>query len=730
MSSLPITHSPAFKLRRFVNWFPMGLTYALLYMGRYNLTVSKNALGELMTKEDFGIIFGVGTVVYAFAFLLNGPLVDKIGGRKGILIASMGAGVMNLAMGFYLHWVIKSGEVTNDQIRLVFTFLYAGNMYFQSYGAVAIVKVNSHWFHVRERGGFSGIFGTMISSGIFLAFTVNGWILNAVTGPIAASQVEAAKWVFFAPAGLLFIFFLIELFLLRDAPAGAGFEDFDTGDASSGEEGKHVPILTIMKRIVTNPIILTVALIEFCTGVLRNGVMHWFPIYAKEIWVLPGSHYLRYGSWGNAWIVGLIFVAAAVLFFAGTRAKGARKAWLFISGALLFLAPFIQGGWGGILFVAGVIGANVAGWVSDLFFGSRRAPVAGILYAVLAIASVGMFFTLGGTYNRVGWASAPKPFAAGDRIMSIDGTEVATWKEVETALAVAVPRHIETDTAENDAESGGAAVPAGDGRKRSVVPVVVSRNGEDVELEVMVDLFEEDLQPPIWGILPHNGARATDDGAPPMIFSLQAGDAIEGLAGAFDELEARITKNTFTTWEEVSFAVSAVPAIGIGDAKWDPEKRMCTYGGTGIPEGEEPSTGLLYTRLTRSGKSIDLLLRDPAPKMKAGDKRTLKAGPILRLNPLWLGLIVFIMSIGVIGTHGLLSGTATMDFGGRKGAATAVGMIDGFVYLGTGLQSFSLGYLTTRDWALWPLFLFPFGIIGFLLLRRIWYAIPTGKKKA
>jgi len=43
----------------------------------------------------------------------------------------------------------------------------------------------------------------------------------------------------------------------------------------------------------------------------------------------------------------------------------------------------------------------------------------------------------------------------------------------------------------------------------------------------------------------------------------------------------------------------------------------------------------------------------------------------------------------------MLSGTATMDFGGRKGAATAVGLIDGFVYLGTGVQSISLGFITS-----------------------------------
>jgi MFS transporter, OPA family, glycerol-3-phosphate transporter len=85
------------------------------------------------------------------------------------------------------------------------------------------------------------------------------------------------------------------------------------------------------------------------------------------------------------------------------------------------------------------------------------------------------------------------------------------------------------------------------------------------------------------------------------------------------------------------------------------------------------------------------------------------------------------VSTCVIGTHGLMSGTATMDFGGTKGAATAVGMIDGFVYLGTGVQSFALGWITTHNWHWWPLFLLPFALIGFYLLTRIWNKKPTPK---
>ena len=52
------------------------------------------------------------------------------------------------------------------------------------------------------------------------------------------------------------------------------------------------------------------------------------------------------------------------------------------------------------------------------------------------------------------------------------------------------------------------------------------------------------------------------------------------------------------------------------------------------------------------------------------------------------------------------------------------------VYLGTSVQSFSLGWITTQKggWAYWPWFLLPFGIIGTVLLVKIWHAIPSGKK--
>src|SRR5882762_9473564 len=102
----PLKHGPWFLSRRFINWFPLGMTYAFLYMGRYNLTVAKNALGTLMSNQDFGLIFGAGTATYAFSFLINGPLVDKIGGKRGIIIAAIGASIANILLGVLTYMVV------------------------------------------------------------------------------------------------------------------------------------------------------------------------------------------------------------------------------------------------------------------------------------------------------------------------------------------------------------------------------------------------------------------------------------------------------------------------------------------------------------------------------------------------------------------------------------------------------------------------------------------------
>ena len=67
-----------------------------------------------------------------------------------------GSGAANALMGY----MALSGNTFGMSPTVAFSVAFALNMYFQSFGAVSIVKVNAAWFHLRERGTFGGIFAS------------------------------------------------------------------------------------------------------------------------------------------------------------------------------------------------------------------------------------------------------------------------------------------------------------------------------------------------------------------------------------------------------------------------------------------------------------------------------------------------------------------------------------------------------------------------------------------
>lgn len=355
LPKVDVGHNDAFRRRRVMNWLPLGLTYAFLYMGRYNLTVSKRAFEQItdaagspmMGNDDFGYIFAAGTVVYGISFVINGPLTDRFGGKKAILWGAGGAALLNGVMAFCSWSLINRGAghaLIAANFTVLFSLLYAGNMYFQSFGAVAIVKVNASWFHVRERGVFGAIFGILISLGVYFAFDLGKKILNA----------WGVVMVFAIPTILLATFWIIDVFIVQDTPGQAGQKDFDTADASSGDDGPQLPALEVFKLMLKNPVIVTIAAIEFCSGFLRQAIMQWFGAFAKQT-----------------------------------------------NSVLSLKDSFVDDNWGMLLCCAGILGGVVAGTISDHVFQSRRGPVAGILYLGMLIGAVVLTFTY--ATPIVGW---------------------------------------------------------------------------------------------------------------------------------------------------------------------------------------------------------------------------------------------------------------------------------------------------------------------------------------
>jgi len=340
-----VQHSRAYRTRRFMNWFPLGLTYATYYMGRYNLNVSSKTMMDAfhLSKGEFGTIATAGFWTYALSVMINGPLSDRIGGKKAILIGAVGASALNLIIGllFLSGWQTK--------IIVGMSLLYAVNQYFQSFGALSVVKVNAPWFHVRERGIFGGIFGIMISSGYFLATTIGSVLLATF-----------ANWnvIWFVPAAAMVMMFVVDLLVVRNRPSHAGQADFDTGDGSNAHHAEDAPLALkdLLAKVFSNPVIVFLIFAEFCTGFVRQGVMLYFTEYLAEVYHLPKTN---------------------VLFW-----------------------------WTGVAFMlGGIFGGLLCGWMSDNLFQSRRPPVAFIFYLVQVVMLALLGFSLGrGTWLGQLWA--------------------------------------------------------------------------------------------------------------------------------------------------------------------------------------------------------------------------------------------------------------------------------------------------------------------------------------
>jgi OPA family glycerol-3-phosphate transporter-like MFS transporter len=345
-------HSIAFRRRRLLNWLPLGLTYSFLYFGRYNI---KQFQGIGLTEAEYGTVFGVGSAIYGISFLLNGPLTDRWGGRTTILISAAGSGLANLWMGY----MAMTGDTLGMPTVTAFSAAFALNMYFQSFGAVSIVKVNAAWFHLRERGTFGGIFGILISLGLYFAYDVGKRI----------TDVFAIEWLFFIPAGILFLFFVLSYLLVHNSPSDTGHEDFDLGDATN--EGERLTVVQVFVKLLTNPVIVTIAIIELCSGFLRQAILQWGVDFGRG---------LQLGD------------------------------------------TFVFQNWGMVSCIAGITGGIFAGAISDHLFQSRRSPISAVLYGIMLIGGIAIVPLLSTHPGAIGWIVALMSMA----IIGVHGMLTAT----------------------------------------------------------------------------------------------------------------------------------------------------------------------------------------------------------------------------------------------------------------------------------------------------------------
>ena len=359
-----------FRARRAQNWLLVGVLYALFYMSRYNYTATSAYLASVFGwhNAQLGIFETVMPLVYGLAVLFNGPVADRIGGKRAFLIGTAGAIAMNVAFGatalFVVHpavWegagsarhVVQaaalSGGFDAHSLLIVMVCIWGVNGFFQSFGALSIVKVNAQWFTIRERGTFAGIFGVLIRFGLILAFSGTPLIIKWLPW----------QWAFWVPAGLLVVFFFANLFFMEDSPEDAGFGVLDTGDASDEGEGP-ARLSAVLAKVFASRVTWSIAFASMCIGFVRRSVVDaWYPKYFADVF---GADPKNLGAFG----------------------------------------PYELSAWG--IAIAGILGGFAFGIVSDRACQGRRGPV--ITIGFLGMASALGLFGLAGRLHLGPYAAA------------------------------------------------------------------------------------------------------------------------------------------------------------------------------------------------------------------------------------------------------------------------------------------------------------------------------------
>ena len=179
------------------------------------------------------------------------------------------------------------------------------------------------------------------------------------------------RWLFWVPAGVTTLVACGVAFLVKNTPEEAGYPSPNPEETGGGQVQARVG--TVLHAILSNPVVWIVACAYACTGAVRQSIDQWFPRLMHD------AYHVDFQS--------------------------AQFQWLG------FLIPLVAS-----------IGSLISGYISDIVFQGRRAPVAAGLYfietAIILLATqfhsanaavtflVLISFTANSTHSILGTAAA------------------------------------------------------------------------------------------------------------------------------------------------------------------------------------------------------------------------------------------------------------------------------------------------------------------------------------
>lgn len=351
--------------------------YAIYYFVRKNFSIAMPGLTAQygISNTSFGIVIGIGSLIYGFSRFFNGFVVDRFSARAVMALGLLLCALSNFAFGFGVNissWItgVDAGPDLINMLILVMAITIIVNQAFQGMGYPPCARLLPCWIHPSQLATKMSIWNTSHSIGAFAAVIVCGYIMGImgkdmsgdpeVMNTIAtnlkvslddpdgyntvlnyAQHWDAWRWCFWVPA-LIAVLGSIWLYVgLRDDPRSVGLPELPatkTGKKDNGKNPSHSKFLKVM--VWTNRWIWTLCIANIFVYVMRMGILDWGPKFLTEDRGMSIE--------AAAWTVGIFeFLAIIGTIAAGWatdhifKGKAHRMCLVCMAGASLFMALFI-----------------------------------------------------------------------------------------------------------------------------------------------------------------------------------------------------------------------------------------------------------------------------------------------------------------------------------------------------------------------------------------------------
>lgn len=306
------------------------------YIGYYLCRKNLSAAFPLMSHEfgytnsELGIIALYSEFAYAIGKFINGPLGDKIGGKKIFLTGMIGAIIMNFlfSMGSSLYY---------------FVIIWCFCRYFLSMGWGGLAKMIGHWYGPEKNGTIMGLISINFQFGGVIATLFAGWLVS-----IGSDW----KGIFIWPPVVLIAIFIWSFFSSKESPRDI-INDTNFGHGKTqaivtkGMLKSHAQghPLKIIKDLLSLPIYRHVLIFSFLTTFLRSIFFFWTPKLLVDIGMGATNAILKSALFPFLGALGTVLLGIYTDKYAKNGDR-ARAMWIMLLGlvvCLFFVSQLMNG---------------------------------------------------------------------------------------------------------------------------------------------------------------------------------------------------------------------------------------------------------------------------------------------------------------------------------------------------------------------------------------------------